>query len=122
MTVFLFSYGTLQQTDVQLATYGRTLVGTADMLRGYRLAPLEITDPNVIAISGKTVHTIACATGAADDEIPGILFEISEAELGATDSYEVDVYARVEVMLESGRTAWVYVGPPINACTAGRSW
>ena len=115
MTIFLFSYGTLQQTDVQFATYGRTLVGTADMLRGYRLAPLEITDPNVIAISGKTVHTIACATGAADDEIPGMLFEISEAELDATDSYEVDVYARVEVMLESGRTAWVYVGPPINA-------
>ena len=115
MAAFLFSYGTLQQSEVQLATYGRTLSGTADVLRGYILAPLEITDPRVVAISGKAVHTIACATGVPDDEIPGILFEISEAELHATDAYEVDVYARVEVVLGSGRAAWVYVGPPINA-------
>ena len=60
-------------------------------------------------------HHAARATGVPDDEIPGILFEISEAELHATDAYEVDVYARVEVVLGSGRAAWVYVGPPINA-------
>lgn len=113
-SIAFFSYGTLQQPEVQLATYGRTLSGTADALRGYHLAPLEITDPRVVAISGKPVHTIACASGSAADEIPGILFEISEAELHATDAYEVDVYARVEAVLESGRTAWVYVGAPIR--------
>jgi len=35
-----------------------------------------------------------------------------EDELASTDAYEVDVYARVEAVLESGRKAWVYVGPP----------
>jgi gamma-glutamylcyclotransferase (GGCT)/AIG2-like uncharacterized protein YtfP len=115
MTVSLFSYGTLQQPEVQIANYGRTLVGAPDLLRGYRLAPLEISDAHVVAISGKAVHSIACATGDAEDSVPGMLFEISEAELQATDAYEVDVYARVEAVLESGRTAWVYVGPPVGS-------
>ena len=102
----------MQQPEVQLANYGRLLSGTPDALRGYRLAPLQITDPHVIEVSGKGVHMIACATGNADDRIEGILFEISEAELASTDSYEVDVYARIEVALQSGRKAWVYVGAP----------
>jgi gamma-glutamylcyclotransferase (GGCT)/AIG2-like uncharacterized protein YtfP len=115
MTVWLFSYGTLQQREVQIANYGRTLLGTPDLLRGYRLAPLEISDPHVIAISGKAVHSIAYATGNAEDSIAGTLFELTDAELHATDAYEVDVYSRVEAVLESGRTAWVYVGQPVSS-------
>jgi gamma-glutamylcyclotransferase (GGCT)/AIG2-like uncharacterized protein YtfP len=111
MSVALFSYGTLQQPEVQLATYGRLLTGLPDALQGYRLAPLAITDPRVIEVSGKAVHSIACATGNAEDRVPGLVFDLSESELAATDAYEVDVYARVEVTLESGRAAWVYVGP-----------
>ena len=112
--IALFSYGTLRQPEVQLANYGRLLAGTPDALLGFRLEPLAITDPHVVEISGKAVHTIACATGSADDRIEGLLFEISEDELTATDAYEVDVYARDELSLESGRKAWVYVGPPIG--------
>ena len=114
MSVSLFSYGTLQQPEVQLATYGRLVTGVPDALQGYRLAPLAITDPHVVAVSGKAVHSIASATGNADDRIPGLVFELSESELAATDAYEVDVYARVEVTLESGRAAWVYVGPVLS--------
>ena len=47
MSQALFSYGTLRQPDVQLANYGRLLAGEADTLRGYRLIPVEITDPAV---------------------------------------------------------------------------
>src|SRR5436305_1901143 len=112
MSAWLFSYGTLQQREVQLATYGRTLSGGGDTLAGYRLQPLAISNPHVIAISGKAVHTIACRTGDPADRIEGMLFELSEAELEATDAYEVDAYARAEVTLESGRTAWAYVGAP----------
>jgi len=112
--VSLFSYGTLQQPEVQLANYGRLLSGAPDALRGYRLAPLAISDPHVIALSGKAVHAIARLSGNPEDRIEGTLFEISKDEQGATDTYEVDVYARVEVVLESGRKAWVYVGPPIG--------
>lgn len=45
----LFSYGTLRQSDVQLATFGRLLDGTPDTLVGYRLGKIEITDLDVIA-------------------------------------------------------------------------
>ena len=41
----LFSYGTLQLPAVQLATFGRLLAGSADLLPGFRLDMLEITDP-----------------------------------------------------------------------------
>lgn len=111
-TTALFSYGTLQQPDVQLANYGRLLTGTPDALLGYRLARLEITDPHVVAVSGKAVHTIACASGNPEDRIEGMVFDLSAQELAATDAYEVDSYARVEAVLESGRKAWVYVGDP----------
>jgi hypothetical protein len=112
--VRLFSYGTLQLPEVQRATYGRLLDGEPDALRGYRLVPLAITDPEVVRVSGKAVHTIACATGDPTDRITGMLFELTEGELAATDRYETDAYARAEIMLESGRQAFVYVGPAIG--------
>jgi hypothetical protein len=111
--VALFSYGTLQQREVQLATYGHELAGIPDAVAGYLLEPLAITDPDVVRISGKAVHIIARASGDAADRISGTLFEITESELSATDDYEVDVYGRVEVSLESGRIAFMYVGPPL---------
>jgi len=114
MTVALFSYGTLQLPQIQLANYGRRLSGKPDVLVGYRLEPLAICDPEVVRISGMAVHTIARATGETSDRIPGTLFELTEEELAATDSYEVDVYGRVEVVLDSGSSAWVYAGPPLG--------
>jgi gamma-glutamylcyclotransferase (GGCT)/AIG2-like uncharacterized protein YtfP len=107
--VRLFSYGTLRQPEVQIATYGRLLDGEPDALAGYRLEPVEIDDPHVVEVSGKAVHTIACATGDAADRVPGVVFHLTQAELEATDTYEVDAYSRVETVLESGRSAWVYV-------------
>lgn len=109
----LFSYGTLQLPEVQQATYGRLLKGRADKLTGYSLQPLAISSAEVIRLSGKAVHTIARYSGNGADRIRGMVFEISEAELAATDAYEVDAYARAEVTLESGVAAFVYVGAPL---------
>jgi hypothetical protein len=111
ITVPLFSYGTLRQPEVQRGTYGRLLDGRADALTGYRLAPLTITDPAVVALSGAPVHMIACWTGDPADRIEGVVFALTPAELAATDAYEADAYARIEVGLESGTRASVYVGP-----------
>ena len=108
----LFSYGTLQLRAVQTGTFGRPLEGHADALAGFALRPLAITDPAVVQLSGKAVHTIACHTGNPEDRIPGVVFAISRQELEAADRYEVDVFARVLVPMESGREAYVYVGPP----------
>ena len=112
--VRLFAYGTLRQRDVQLATYGRLLDGTADVLAGYRLDPLPITDPEVVRLSGKAVHKIARATGDPADRIAGIVFTLTSDELEACDRYEVDAYRRVEAMLESGARAFIYVGPELK--------
>jgi hypothetical protein len=52
-TVLLFSYGTLQQDEVQLSSFGRLLEGQEDAMVGYRQSLVEITDPEVIRKSGK---------------------------------------------------------------------
>lgn len=104
----LFSYGTLRQSDVQLATFGRLLDGTSDTLVGYRLGEIEITDPDVIAKSGKRFHPMLIRTNNANDRVDGVIFEISDDELACADRYEVDDYKRILATFLSGNTAWIY--------------
>src|SRR5574337_669048 len=104
----LFSYGTLQQHEVQRATFGRLLTGRKDALVGYAQTLLEIDDPHVVAVSGKTHHPMLVFTGHRDDRVAGTVFEITDAELLQADEYEVAAYARVEAELASGGRAWVY--------------
>jgi hypothetical protein len=108
ISVLLFSYGTLQDKAVQMANFGRLLTGHADSLPGYTLHPISIDDPSVVALSGKSQHMIA--KRSERDEVAGMVFEITAAELAAADRYEVAQYSRVEVTLKSGVKAWVYVG------------
>ncbi len=107
----LFSYGTLQQREVQVGTYGRELDGTPDRLRGFRLEPISIADPHVVGLSGIKVHHIAQWTGDSNDEVQGLVFLLTPDELAATDRYEAENYRRIAVCLESGREAFVYVAP-----------
>ena len=107
--VYMFSYGTLQQADVQLSSFGRLLEGFDDALPGFKQSMIEITDPEVIRKSGKSFHPIVAATNDPDDEIAGKRFEITQAELAAADAYEVANYKRILVRLKSGVEAWVYV-------------
>jgi hypothetical protein len=106
---FLFSYGTLQQEDVQLSTFGRPLTGQPDQLENFGQSLVLIEDEDVIAKSGKTHHPIVISTGRSSDRIDGTVFEITDAELAAADAYEVAAYKRIAVVLASGRDAWVYV-------------
>jgi hypothetical protein len=107
--ILLFSYGTLQDKSVQLANFGRELIGHADALPGYQQTFVEITDPTVVATSGKTHHPIVQASANPSDEVAGTVFEITASELASADSYEVSSYKRVSVLLKSGVHAWVYV-------------
>ena len=109
MTQLLFSYGTLQQRDVQLATFGRELHGTADQLVGFRQSMVEIEDLEVVKTSGKSYHPIVKQTSVVEDRVAGTAFEVTDDELGNADKYEVSDYKRVSAPLVSGRTAWVYV-------------
>jgi gamma-glutamylcyclotransferase (GGCT)/AIG2-like uncharacterized protein YtfP len=105
----LFSYGTLQQQDVQRATFGRLLRGTADALVGFEQALVRIEDEAVLATSGRTHHPIVRPGGDDKSRVPGTVFEITEEELGRADRYEVAAYRRIAVTLASGCEAWVYV-------------
>jgi hypothetical protein len=105
----LFSYGTLRQANVQLATFGRLLEGRPDALIGFALSPMTIADPHVIEVSGADVHTIARPSGDPDDRIAGIAYELTPAEIEAADRYESGPIVRIRVRLESGAEAFVYV-------------
>lgn len=72
----LFSYGTLQDEAVQLATFGRKLFGKKDTIRGYKLSMIKINDPEVVATSGKEFHPILTFTNNHQDEIEGTVFDV----------------------------------------------
>jgi acyl-CoA thioesterase FadM len=109
LTEWLFSYGTLQDPAVQRANFGRELTGHRDLLPGYEISMIAISDPAVVATSGKPNHTIIDPSSRIEDEVAGSVFQISAQELAAADRYEVAEYKRVSVRLKSGRKAWVYV-------------
>ena len=67
--VWLFSYGTLQQDEVQLATFGRLLEGRKDALPGYATTlfdytrramplnnPLSLTSDEVYAVTAYVLY------------------------------------------------------------------
>ncbi|AYN01960.1 gamma-glutamylcyclotransferase family protein [Chryseobacterium sp. 3008163] len=106
----LFSYGTLQKEQVQLETFGRILKGKHDILIGYRLKMLEITDPEVLRKSNQKYHPILEFSGNTEDEVEGVLFEVSDEEIFKADEYEVDDYKRIETVFKSGKKGFIYVG------------
>jgi uridine kinase len=107
-TVSLFSYGTLQTSEVQLSQFGRLLEGHPDTISGYRQDWVTITDPDVVAASGSDRHPIV-HLGEIGDAVTGTVFSITPAELAAADLYEVEAYRRVFAPLGSGGSAWMYV-------------
>ena len=99
-TVLLFSYGTLQVSSVQVATFGRELAGRADWLPGY---------VRTIAEAGEVLYFNIEPSSNLEDSVSGSLFEITEQELVAADRYEKErKYRRIFVTLRSGVQAWAY--------------
>ncbi len=106
----IFSYGTLQQDDVQLATFGRLLHGHRDELPGFEPSLVRIDDPHAAKAAGRTHHANVTSNGRPGSCVNGTVFEITDAELAAADRYErTAAYARIAVVLASGKQAWVYV-------------
>ena len=106
----LFSYGTLQQTNVQESTLGRRLAGQRDELLMFEPSVVDIEDPLLVATSGQTHHANVTFNGNEQSRVTGMVFEVTEAELASIDAYEIAFsYKRVTAMLASGRQAWVYI-------------
>ena len=104
----LFSYGTLQRPDVQLATFGRLLTGYADELIGFEQTLFTVRDPDFVAASGKAEHAIMRFNGRPDSRVPGMVLEVTDAELQRSDQYEPAGYTRISATLASGTQVWVY--------------
>jgi gamma-glutamylcyclotransferase (GGCT)/AIG2-like uncharacterized protein YtfP len=97
----LFSYGSLRESRVQLATFGRLLSGQPDELVGFELGRALRADKQLANV---------IRNGRSDSRVPGMAFEVSDVELLAADEYErADDYVRRAVSLASGADAWVYV-------------
>lgn len=107
----LFAYGTLQHEDVQLASFGRRLEGSQDALAGYRMATTQVRDENFVRTNGARQRTLEF-TGNASDVVTGMVFQVTDRELAQADQYEPTDYARAQVELKSGITAWVYLQTP----------
>ena len=106
---YLFSYGTLQQRDVQVANFGRVLEGSHDALNGFQIDHVEITDAKVLAQSGLRFHPILRPSNNPNENVTGTVFAVTLQDIERADSYEVDDYHRIKVTLRSGKAAWVYV-------------
>ncbi|GLU42910.1 gamma-glutamylcyclotransferase family protein [Allomuricauda sp. NBRC 101325] len=96
---YLFTYGTLQDTQVQEYIFGRILEGHPDCVLGFRV--LEN------AVYGK--YALAQQTQNLEDEVPGIVYEVTLPELKKADVYETSAYRREKFPLKSGKQGWIYV-------------
>ena len=97
--IYLFTYGTLQNIEVQQANFNRILKGHKDQLNGYKLAKHKIYGQ----------YPVIEASLSPTDSVTGTTYEIDVTELDAADAYETEAYKRIEVILASNRTAWVYI-------------
>ena len=98
MTHTLFTYGTLQDPEVQKKVFGRTAKGLPDALSDYAKSTIEI--------NGNTYLLVIPAPG---EKVQGLIIEVEDDELEKIDDYETKAYRREEIALESGIFAWVYV-------------
>jgi gamma-glutamylcyclotransferase (GGCT)/AIG2-like uncharacterized protein YtfP len=106
----LFSYGSLQQEEVQVSTFGRKLDGQKDLLIGYEPSLVKIADPEVAKRLKKLHHDNVAKTGDDWSNVQGTVFEVTDEELAKSDAFEAQFgYSRVSVPLASEKEAWVYV-------------
>lgn len=109
MKEWLFSYGTLQKSRVQLELFGRHLSGAKDRLKGYKKSTIEINDESFLSKGEQKDQLTLVFSDDELDIIEGTVFEVTPEELLQADSYEPSSYKRVSVILASGKQAWVYM-------------
>ncbi|GGD92675.1 DUF4286 family protein [Maribacter cobaltidurans] len=98
-THHLFTYGTLKEKEVQLGVFSRLLGGFDDILHGHKISEYKV------AGLYPTIET----SQNSEDLIKGTVYVLTDEELQKADYYEGDAYERREVLLSSGKKAWVYL-------------
>jgi len=96
---YLFSYGTLQNGDIQKDLFHRQLTGSPDSLLEFELSKKKAY--------GK--YLVISKAADSSSKVSGMAYEISIEELEQVDNYEGEQYTRVLAQLQSGKKAWVYI-------------
>ena len=95
----LFTYGTLQDEQVQHYLFGRTLQGSKDHLLGFKRLENVVYDR----------YPMVIRTENEEDTVLGMAYEVSVSDLQKADIYETAAYKREKFVLRSGKEAWVYL-------------
>ena len=98
LTQHLFSYGTLQDEDVQKSLLNRKLKGKRDILIGYCISQKKF----------KGKYPIVEVSKNRSDDVKGKVFKVSYVELYEIDAFAANIFNRMEITLKSGTKAWVY--------------
>lgn len=96
---YLFSYGSLQDEQVQLRIFQRRLKGQMAILKGYRLSENEYLGE----------FPVIYPSTNQEDTVKGLVFEVTKADLIFCDQYETSYYKRIQVALNTHPSVWVYV-------------
>lgn len=96
---YLFTYGTLQDPQVQEYIFGYILAGRPDFLFGFKRFEN--------AVYGQ--YPLVLQTQNGEDKVEGMVYEVSITDLKKADIYETSAYKREKFRLESGTVAWVYI-------------
>nr|WP_297786789.1 gamma-glutamylcyclotransferase family protein [uncultured Allomuricauda sp.] len=96
---YLFSYGTLQDLQVQQYIFGRLLKGKTDIVSGFKKLD------NIVY--GR--YPLVVNTNNPKDKVMGMAYEVTEVDLKKADIYETSAYKRELFHLESGGKAWIYI-------------
>ncbi len=94
----LFTYGTLSSASVRRGLLGRDVEASPATLSGWIKSIIRIGSTMYPAIVPETAGKVV-----------GLVFEVSKNELKKIDEYETRAYLRRKVVLNDGRSAWVYV-------------
>ena len=98
-TQLLFSYGTLQEPEIQEKVLNRRLKGTKATLLGYKKYEKRMMNK----------YPIIVRSDDAGAMVSGILYKVSNYELYKIDLYESLAYTRIQATLKSSVKAWVYI-------------
>tara|TARA_E500000318_G_C3521380_1_gene196550 strand:- start:657 stop:965 length:309 start_codon:yes stop_codon:yes gene_type:complete len=96
---YLFSYGTLQDLQVQEYIFGRLLKGKEDAALGFKKMDN--------AVYGR--YPLVVHTNNPEDKVAGMAYEVNDTDLKKADIYETSAYKREKFPLESGDEAWIYI-------------
>jgi gamma-glutamylcyclotransferase (GGCT)/AIG2-like uncharacterized protein YtfP len=100
-THLLFTYGTLQEREVQLGVFSRTMAGWDDVLTHYQISNTKVSG----------LYPTLEFTNNQKHSIQGKVYTLTPKELELADRYEGGGYNRIEVTLASGKKAWAYIAP-----------